>query len=203
MKIKTFITDPSSKKDRLIFLAVLLFLSACISGILSASVCKENDIFCSIFLSGGLAFRCGTETVSEILKNNFTGTFLLLVFLGFSGFSAFGQIFSVSVILYRGFCFGSAVFICMQNFGTKAPLVALIMIIPFGIFSSIIIFAAARESARNSNIIFRFLFLNREKEDMKKSVKMYFLRFLFLFIFTAAGIVIQTLLLYLTVKFII
>ena len=53
------------------------------------------------------------------------------------------------------------------------------------------------------NIIFRFLFLNREKEDMKKSVKMYFLRFLFLFIFTAAGIVIQTLLLYLTVKFII
>ena len=145
MKIKTFITDPSSKKDRLIFLTVLLFLSACISGILSASVCKENDIFCSIFLSGGLAFRCGTETVSEILKNNFTGTFLLLVFLGFSGFSAFGQIFSVPVILYRGFCFGSAVFICMQNFGTKAPLVALIMIIPFGIFSSIIIFAAARE----------------------------------------------------------
>lgn len=155
MKIKTFITDPSSKKDRLIFLVVLLFLSGCILGILSASVYGEKDAFCSIFLSGGLAFRCGTETVFEILKNNFAGTVLLLAFLGFSGFFAFGQILSVPVILYRGFCFGSAVFICMQNFGAKAPLIALIMIIPFGIYSSVIIFAAARGISKKFKYYFQ------------------------------------------------
>lgn len=203
MKIKALITDPSARKDRLLFLSAMLFLSGCIGGILAASVNKSSETPHNILFSGGLAVRCGSDTVFEILKNNFTGMALILIISMLLGLFAFGQILSVPMIGYRGFCFGSAVFLCVNEFGPKGLAAVLTMVIPYGIYSSVIVFLAARESAKNSNIILNFVFFGRAKEDMKKCVRLYFLRFIFLFIFTAAGIVIQTLLLYLTVKFIV
>lgn len=202
MKLKTLITDPSSRKDRIIFLAVLLFLSGCIGGILSSSVSENKDNFRSIFLSGGLSIGFGTSTVIEILKSNFSGTVFSVFIVMIAGFFAFGQIISVPIICYRGFCFGSAIYLCMNDFGNSGIIASLAVIIPYGLYSAVIILMASRESVKSSNIILSFMFLGREKEEIKKYVKLYFLKFIFLFIFTLVGIVAQTLFLYITVRFI-
>lgn len=203
MRLKNIIKDPSNRKERLYFLAMLVFFAGTAAGISSVVNSDKREAFYNFFISGGLAFRSGESTIFEILKMNFCGVFFILLFLFVLGFFTFGQVISIPVILYRGFSLGTSVTLMMYEFGSKGILLSSVLIIPFGIFTNIAILLAVRETIRGSDMLFKYIFFCREKENTKKFVKLYAIRFVVLISLLAVGMIIQGFLLYFSVKFII
>jgi hypothetical protein len=205
MKLKLILTDPIKRKERIFFSAFTAIFIGTLIGILYS--CKSentgrNDLL-DFALNSGLAFKNGSYTVYEILRNNFIGIFLLILILFISGFFAFGQIVAVAALIYRGFSFGNAVYLILNEFGVQGILVALLLIFPFGIFSCVVTFFASRETIRCSNNLFKYIFIGEKKENMTKNIKYYLLRFVALIVFIVIAIAIQAFLLMFCIRFVI
>ena len=176
MKLRT--TIHASERRMLI----LSLYTALFTGMLIGSlICVFSDFSSDSILFSQNIIPFNISLLESLKRSVCVYTAFLTVF-ALSGMFSLGQAASYALLVYRGFCIGftlSSSYIVL-GFST----VLLLSVIPKLLAVSVIFVLAAREAVRLSNKIFAFLFLNTEKDDMRKYIRLYCIKYAVLMLFS-------------------
>ncbi len=126
----------------------------------------------------------------------FSPMLMLLAVQLFAGYSAFGQVFTVLTLIYRGTACGISSAFIYLTLGIKGVLAVLVTILPFGAVSALILILGAREAVKQSNKIADYAFYGGVNCDESPDTKLYLLKFGILGIFSLLAAVADTVITY-------
>ena len=175
MKLRTTIHTPHR-------MLVLSLYTALFIGMLIGSFFCVNTDFNSDSLIFGQNIVPLNISLLESLKRSVCVYMAFLLTFAFLGTFSLGQAAAFVLVAYRGFCAGFALSASYMAVGSNTVL--LISTLPKLLAVSVIFILAAREAVRLSNKIFAFLFLNTEKDDMRKNIRLYCIKFAVLTLFS-------------------
>lgn len=168
----------NSQKKRICYGIFLLFvICGIVSGTIFITSADNLKIFERLLFTHNI-FKT-KNALSFVLQfcRSFMPFWILLLIELFSGYSAFGQVFTVLTLVFRGMASGiSAAFIYM-NLGVKGFLAVLAFAVPFAAASAAVLIVGARESVRQSNNIADFAFYGNRAGDAPPDTKLYLLKF--------------------------
>lgn len=137
------------------------------------------------------------RTIITVFKDAFMNTFIILLVLMFSGFSAVSQPLELSVLIYRGFVLGISFSYTYALYALKGFFICILMILPHALVTSVILVLAVRESIRMSTAVAVSSFKGDADLIECPSVKMYFVKFIVLLIFLVLSSAIDCIITYL------
>lgn len=168
----------SSNDSAILFLMVLYLLGALIGTFLYCSpdiVSIEN---LSKFSGSLIDSRLG-QTFLQTLVNSFSGAFLLLLCCFILGFGAIFQPVEIIIPIFRGLGMGVSLAGMYSQFGISGFGISLILIIPNGIISAIVLIIGVREAIRMSNSIGMVVFSQKSGFE-PVDYRLYFTKFVIL-----------------------
>lgn len=138
------------------------------------------------------------NTIMEVFKNTFMSSCLFLAAVFMLGFFSMAQPVGAALLVYRGIGIGASVAELYMKSGAGALPEVLILVVPKAIALSFIASLAVREMLRLSCSQFVFLFRDElPEEKMKRTVRLYFIKFFVLLTITAVVSVLDCVISYL------
>lgn len=175
------IEQPNDKKISILLLFGLIVLGIIIGTITFCTIPDNELLMNGLFNHGFIKIDSGQTMVDNFLIA-FRNTSFLIVILFILGFGAVSQPIEAFVPFYRGVALGISVSFTYLQYGFKGFLVALLIILPHAVGSSIILILATRESIKSSNMFAGFAFVGRDSEKPNPQIKFYFIKFLVLLV---------------------
>lgn len=168
----------SPNDSAVLFLLILFLLGVLIGTILYCSVDAES-LYGLSRLSGSLIESRLGQTFLQTLVNSFSGAFILLLVCFILGFGAVFQPAEMLIPVFRGLGIGVSLSGMYSQFGLNGFGISLILIIPNGIISAIVLIIAVREAIRMSNSISNIVFSAKSGFE-PLDYKLYFTKFVIL-----------------------
>ena len=134
------------------------------------------------------------HSVADNFINSFRNTGFLIIILFILGFGAVSQPIEAFILFYRGVALGISVSYTYFHYGFKGFLIALLVILPHAVGSSIILILATRESIRSSNMFAGFAFAGKGNDKANSQVRMYFIKFIVLLVLLVISSILDSLL---------
>lgn len=187
------IEQPSNKKVSILLLFGLVVLGVIIGTITFCTI-PDNKLLMNGLLNHGFIKNNTDQTVLESFINAFRNTSFLIIILFILGFGAVSQPIEAFVLFYRGIALGISVSFTYFHYGFKGFLVALLIILPHAVLSSVLLILATREAIKSSNMFAGFAFVGKNNEKPNPQIKIYFIKFLVLLALLLASSVLDSLL---------
>lgn len=180
-------------------LLILFSIAACgvLFGTFVFSRAQDKSIFMTDVLSNGMIKRSEAQSVIDVFNRTISCTSLIVLILFFSGFGSITQPLEIGVLFYRGITIGSAISYTYTTYGKDGFPIALIMILPYAVMTTVIIVFAVREALRSSNVYLLYIGGHAPDEGSRPSLKLYLTRFAVLFFFIFLSSVIDCVITYL------
>ena len=175
MKLRTTLHTP--RKMLIYSLYTTLFFGMLIGSIF----CVNSDYNSDSLIFGQNIVPLNISLLESLKRSVCIYTAYLLAF-AFLGAFSLGQAPTFALVAYRGFCTGFALSASYMAVGFNTVLV--ISTLPKLLAVSVIFILAAREAVRLSNKNFAYLFFNSEKEDMRRIIRLYCIKFAVLTLFS-------------------
>ncbi len=187
-KSDKFITNESS-----ILMLMILFLAGVFAGTVlycNFDITGQDKL---LGIAGSFIDTRLEQTFIQTLVNSFSGAFMLLLGCFILGFCAISQPIEVLIPVFRGLGLGVSLAGMYSQFGLGGFCVSLVLIVPQGIVSAIVIMFAAREAVRMSNSIGMVVFSGRHEFEAIDN-RLYFTKFVILSAVLVASSIIDSLL---------
>ena len=182
-------------RTKVLVLALMgIMLLGVLIGTLTFCNMKSGDFSNLSFITQGFIKNRGEQTFIKTLLTSFYTSGLLALICFLLGFSAIAQPIEILVPLFRGIGLGTSIAYIYSCYGFKGFFIALIMIMPHAVISSIAIIIAARESMRLSNLFTNKAMSSKNEGDLRSSIKLYLLKFVILFGIIAISALIDSIL---------
>lgn len=172
---------PRFSNTRALLLALMLVL---LLGVLFGTLTFRGTDSGLSFITNSFIKDRAEQTFIQTFANSFCGAGALALLCFFLGFSALAQPIELLVPLFRGLGLGTTIAFIYSSYGVKGFAITLVLIIPHAVISSMAIIIAAREGLRLSNLFTGFAIGEKSALDfpIKKSIKLYLLKFVILFV---------------------
>lgn len=121
---------------------------------------------------------------------------MLLAVQFFSGYSAFGQVFTIITLVYRGAACGISSAFVYLTLGVKGVFAILVTVLPFGAVTALILILGAREALKQSNKIADYAFYEGRNGNEEPNTRLYLMRFGVLVIFAVVASAMDTVITY-------
>lgn len=178
-----------------------LLFAVIIAGVLFGTMVycgRDNkDIFLNEALCNGFIKLTDSRSIIDVFYRAISWTSLLVILQCFLGFCAISQPVEIFILFYRGMTLGISIAYTYGIYGTKGFVVSLFMILPHALITSVVLVYSAREALRFSNIYVCYLSNNISERTEEPEIKLYFVRFAVLMIFTFLSAVIDCIVTYL------
>ncbi len=179
-------------------LLLLFSIAACgvLFGTFVFSRAEDKSMFISDVLSNGFIKRSEAQSVIDVFNRTISWTSLIVLVLFMAGLSSITQPIEIAVLFYRGATIGTAVCYTYTRYGKDGFPIALLMILPYALMTTVIIVFAVREALRSSNIYLMYLSGHAPDESCRPALKLYLTRFAVLFFFVFLSSVIDCVITY-------
>lgn len=161
----------------------MVIIAGIAAGAVAAAVNRDTHISEHMWIHQYFAPVYSGNTILDVFRNTFlsSGVFLAAVFL--MGFFAVGQPFGLVLLAYRGFGIGASVAQMYILSGTDSLPSVIALLLPKAMALSFIAALGVREMLKLSCALFSFLFRDELPGDkMKRTVKLYAVKFLVLLV---------------------
>lgn len=168
----------SYNDSSVLFLMVLFLIGVLVGTILYCNLESESLDRLSKLSGSFIDSRLG-QTFIQTFVNSFSGTFMLLLACFILGFGAVFQPLEILIPVFRGLGIGVSLSGMYSQFGVGGFCTSLVLIIPNGIISAMVLIIAVREAIRMSNSIGNAIF-SRKTVYEPVDYKLYFTKFVIL-----------------------
>lgn len=178
----TEIEQNNNKKKISILLLFGVILLGTLIGTITFSAMPDNQVFNSDILNNGFMKHTTSMSVFEAFLSSFKNTAVFIAMLFLFGLCAVSQPAEVFILFYRGMALGISISSTYYAYGFKGLPMALLMILPHAVLSSVILILAVRESVKLSNIFAGFAFSDKKNNEFNPQVKLYFIKYVVLLV---------------------
>lgn len=182
--MKITAAEMTASQRRRFFMRVLMLVMCVgiVAGVLLVAADTERKYVKLPFFSQGLLKMHKPGSFLKIFSSSFFPLELILTAQMMCGFFAVGQPLCLLTLLLRGMAGGISAALIYVCCGLKGFFIILILLLPVLLFNMYILVLGARESIKSSNILVRFA-IGRSTEK-RNELKIYFVKFLVLTIFS-------------------
>ena len=161
--------------------SIIIMLAFILMGITAGTVIYTKYPETAAGISGFIK-TSDKRTLAMVFKEAFRSTFLMLILLMFSGFSAVSQPLELGSLIYRGIILGISFSYTYVTYAFKGIFICVLMILPHALATSVILVLAVRESMRMSNAAAVMLFKDNPDIPERPDTRLYLLKFMVLVI---------------------
>lgn len=137
------------------------------------------------------------NTVLDVFRNTFVSSVIYLAIVFILGFFSLGQPLGIALLVHRGIGIGMSAAMMYINSGIEAIPAVLLLFLPKALVLAFIAVLSVRELLKLSCIQFSFVFREKTYEEkMKRTVKLYCIKFAVLAVFVMLAAVADSVLNY-------
>lgn len=170
IKILEIIKEHIMNNKKEYILVSLLFITGIFLGVFFVNNVQEGQkLEITTYLSTFIEKIKNTESLNqiELLKNSMGQNILLAVILWFFGTTVIGLPVVFGVVLYRGFCLGYTIAVCITNMGLPQGIVFVLILL---LLQNIIFIPAILALAVSGFKLYKSIIKDRNKENIKIEV---------------------------------
>ena len=166
------------KSGVLAFFAGAILIGALLGAVTFCFMGSDELSMLSVFSNSFVDVRSSGDLEEILVRSFFSSTvFLAVVFL--SGFSSLGQPLAVAVLLLRGMGWGVAMSQLYSIYGGHGALLSAMFVLLPAVITAAALMIAAREAAM-SNILLCIVFSEGQHSGLRRTVRLYAVKFLVL-----------------------
>jgi len=172
--------DLTSNQRRKVFTLLLCCLAS--AGAVAGSVYSASGCGMSVMIHQFFMPEPGSTAVIRTMLHTMLSSLLFIISAYLLGLSAFGQPLGIALVVYRGFGIGAASAAMYAEYGSKAVLKVLVLLLPKALTCIFVSVIAVREMMRASRCMVRFWVCGEMPDERTADLRRYSLKFAVLLI---------------------
>lgn len=174
----------SIKRNRILAILLCSFFIAMLYGSVLIAQADTNLKEKLLFLTREYLLNREGQSILATFFSSLSTSFIYLISAFLLGFFALGQPICIFIVLFRGFGLGVSMGQIYLNYQAQGFLYCLVLIIPATVFSTLILFAALKDSIQSANLFLAVLFPKFGAAVTTTTIKIYGTRYLIYFVLT-------------------